>query len=114
MTSMGGTNLFGWMELNHFDREGAEFIKKVAENNAGLVLPGCQPVCSPMFKQWLHKKQKDVPGSGRMDAGVSQNGSEAVRAADSRIRQKLYGIADDGKTVYGQVPAGGFQTGDGP
>ncbi|MCR5229492.1 MAG: FAD-dependent oxidoreductase [Solobacterium sp.] len=58
MTSMGGTNLFGWMELNHFDREGAEFIKKVAENNAGLVLPGCQPVCSPMFKQWLHKNRK--------------------------------------------------------
>lgn len=58
MTSMGGTNLLGWMEKNHFDREGAEFILKVAQNNAGLVLPGCQPVYNPMFGQWLHTNRK--------------------------------------------------------
>ncbi len=58
MTSMGGTDLFGWMEINHFDREGAAFIKKAAENNAGLVLPGCQPVYNPMYGQWLHKNKK--------------------------------------------------------
>ncbi len=58
MTSMGGTNLLGWMEKNHFDKAGAEFILKVARNNAGLVLPGCQPVYNPMFGQWLHTNKK--------------------------------------------------------
>ncbi len=58
MTSMGGTDLFGWMEKNHFDKAGAEFILRVAQNNAGLVLPGCQPVYNPMMGQWLHKNKK--------------------------------------------------------
>ena len=40
LTSMGGTDLFGWMEKNHFDAAGAEFIMRAAKNNAGLVLPG--------------------------------------------------------------------------
>ncbi|MBR0137423.1 MAG: NAD(P)-binding protein, partial [Erysipelotrichaceae bacterium] len=58
MTSMGGTNLLGWMENNHFDKAGAEFILQVAQNNCGLVLPGCQPVYNPMFGQWLHRNDK--------------------------------------------------------
>ena len=58
LTSMGGTDLFGWMEKNHFDKEGAKFIMEVAKNNVGLVLPGCQPVYNPMFGQWLHKNKK--------------------------------------------------------
>ncbi|MBR3272057.1 MAG: NAD(P)-binding protein, partial [Clostridia bacterium] len=58
LTSMGGTDLFGWMEKNHFDKAGAAFIKRVAENNCGLVLPGCQPVYNPMFGQWLYKNKK--------------------------------------------------------
>ena len=58
LTSMGGTNLLGWMENNHFDKAGAEFILKVAQNNCGLVLPGCQPVYNPMFGQWLYKNDK--------------------------------------------------------
>lgn len=58
LTSMGGTNLLGWMENNHFDEMGAKFILEVAKNNVGLVLPGCQPVYNPMFGQWLHKKKK--------------------------------------------------------
>lgn len=58
MTSMGGTNLFGWMEKNHFDRAGADFIRTVAEHDVGLVLPGCQPVYNPMGGQWLHKNKK--------------------------------------------------------
>ncbi|MCD8294501.1 MAG: FAD-dependent oxidoreductase [Clostridia bacterium] len=58
MTSMGGTDLFGWMEKNHFDKAGAEFILRVAQNNAGLVLPGCQPIYNPMMGQWLHKNKK--------------------------------------------------------
>lgn len=58
LTSMGGTDLFGWMEKNHFDKAGAKFIMEVAKNNVGLVLPGCQPVYNPMFGQWLHKNKK--------------------------------------------------------
>ncbi len=58
LTSMGGTNLLGWMEKNHFDEAGARFILEVAKNNAGLVLPGCQPVYNPMFGQWLFKNDK--------------------------------------------------------
>ena len=58
LTSMGGTNLFGWMEVNHFDKMGARFIKEVAENNVGLILPGCQPVYNPMLGQWLYKNKE--------------------------------------------------------
>jgi len=58
LTSMGGTNLLGWMEINHFDKAGAQFIMEVAKNNCGLVLPGCQPVYNPMFGQWLYKNEK--------------------------------------------------------
>lgn len=58
LTSMGGTNLLGWMEVNHFDKDGAKFILEVAKNNCGLVLPGCQPVYNPMYGQWLYKKKK--------------------------------------------------------
>ena len=58
LTSMGGTDLFGWMEKNHFDKAGAEFLLEVARNNCGLVLPGCQPVYNPMFGQWLYKNNK--------------------------------------------------------
>ena len=58
LTSMGGTDLFGWMEKNHFDKDGAIFILEVAKNNAGLVMPGCQPVYNPMFGQWLYKNKK--------------------------------------------------------
>lgn len=58
LTSMGGTNLFGWMEKNHFDSAGAKFILEVAKNNCGLVLPGCQPVYNPMLGQWLYKNKK--------------------------------------------------------
>ena len=38
LTSMGGTDLFGWMENNHFDTAGAEFILKVAAR--GSLCPG--------------------------------------------------------------------------
>lgn len=58
LTSMGGTDLFGWMEKNHFDKDGARFIMEVARNNAGLLLPGCQPVYNPMFGSWLYKNKK--------------------------------------------------------
>ena len=58
LTSMGGTNLLGWMEKNHFDEFGARFIMEVAKNNVGLVMPGCQPVYNPMFGKWLHSNKK--------------------------------------------------------
>lgn len=58
LTSMGGTNLFGWMEKLKFDKAGAEFIKKVGDNNVGLVLPGCQPVRNLMYGTWLYENDK--------------------------------------------------------
>ncbi len=58
LTSMGGTDLFGWMEKNHFDKEGARFIMEIAKNNVGLILPGCQPVYNPMFGSWLYKNKR--------------------------------------------------------
>ncbi len=58
LTSMGGTDLLGWMEKNHFDKDGAKFILEVAKNNVGLVMPGCQPIYNPMFGQWLQKNRK--------------------------------------------------------
>ncbi|MDO5122854.1 MAG: 2-enoate reductase, partial [Erysipelotrichaceae bacterium] len=58
LTSMGGTNLLGWMEKHHFDKAGADFILEAAKNNAGLILPGCQPVRNPMFGEWLYENEK--------------------------------------------------------
>ncbi len=57
MTSMGGTSLFGWMEINHFDKEAAKFLLERANNEVGLILPGIQPVYNPMFGQWLYRKK---------------------------------------------------------
>ena len=58
LTSMGGTNLLGWMERPHFDEVGARFIMEVAKNNAGLCLPGCQPLYNPIGGHWLYKNKK--------------------------------------------------------
>lgn len=58
LTSMGGTDLFGWMEKNHFDKDGARFILSVADNNAGLVLPGCQCIRNPIGGEWLYQNKK--------------------------------------------------------
>lgn len=76
LTSMGGTDLFGWMEKNHFDKDGARFIMAVAENNAGLVLPGCQPVYNPMFGQWLHKNKKMYKDLAAWMPGFHQTGAK--------------------------------------
>lgn len=57
MTSMGGTSLFGWMEVNHFDKEAAKFLLDKAEHDVGLILPGIQPVYNPMLGQWLYRKK---------------------------------------------------------
>ena len=57
MTSMGGTDIFGWMEINHFDKEAAKFLLDKAEHDVGLILPGCQPVYNPMLGQWLYRKK---------------------------------------------------------
>ena len=67
MTSMGGTDLFGWMEVNHFDKAGAKFLMEVAKNNVGLVLPGCQPVYNPCSVSGSTKTRKCA---ARLSAGV--------------------------------------------
>ena len=100
LTSMGGTNLLGWMEVNHFDKAGARFIMEVAKNNCGLVLPGCQPGIQSMYGKWLYKNEKDVSGSGKVDAGISQDRCEALRAADGRVWTVLYDQQHDGNPVH--------------
>ena len=39
LTSMGGTDLFGWMEVNHFDKDGAKFIMETVSAFLNTVLP---------------------------------------------------------------------------
>ena len=56
-TSRGGTDLFGWREINHFDKEGAKFLLDKAKHDVGLILPGCQPVYNPRLGQWLYRKK---------------------------------------------------------
>ena len=58
MTSMGGTSIFGWMELHHFDKEAANFLLEKAKNNVGLILPGIAPIRNIMGGQWLYKNKK--------------------------------------------------------
>ena len=68
MTSMGGTDLFGWMEKNHFDKEGANFIMEAAKNHVGLILPGCQPFTIPCSASGCTKMIKCIgtwPGGCR-------------------------------------------------
>ncbi len=56
--SMGGTSLFGWMELHHFDKEAADFILERAKNNVGLILPGIAPIRNVIGGAWLYKNNK--------------------------------------------------------
>ncbi|MBQ5390362.1 MAG: FAD-dependent oxidoreductase, partial [Clostridia bacterium] len=57
---MGGTSLFGWMELtgNHFDKEAAKFFLERAKNNVGLIIPGIAPLRDTLFGKWLHQNPK--------------------------------------------------------
>ena len=57
---MGGTSLFGWMELtgNHFDKEAAKFFIEKANNNVGLIITGIAPIKSTYWGQWLYENEK--------------------------------------------------------
>ena len=57
---MGGTSLFGWMELtgNHFDKEAAKFFLEKAQNNVGLIITGIAPIKSTYWGQWLYENEK--------------------------------------------------------
>lgn len=57
---MGGTSLFGWMELtgNHFDKEAAKFFLDKARNNVGLIITGIAPIKSTYMGQWLWENEK--------------------------------------------------------
>ena len=58
LAPMGGTCLFGWMEPNHFDKEAAFLLKKIAENNCGLIIPGIAPIRDVLGRQWLYQNKK--------------------------------------------------------
>lgn len=57
---MGGTSLFGWMELTgcHFDQEAAAFFLERAKNNVGLIIPGIAPVRDTIWGRWLWQNPK--------------------------------------------------------
>ena len=58
LAPMGGTCLFGWMEPCHFDKEAAKLLLTVAENNAGLIIPGIAPIRDVMGRRWLYTNKK--------------------------------------------------------
>ena len=57
---MGGTSLFGWMELTgcHFDKEAAKFFIERAKNNVGLIIPGIAPLRDTIWGRWLWQNPK--------------------------------------------------------
>ena len=57
---MGGTSLFGWMELTgcHFDKEAAAFFLERAKNNVGLIIPGIAPLRDTIWGRWLWQNEK--------------------------------------------------------
>ena len=60
MCPMGGTSLFGWMELTgcHFDKEAAKLFLDRAKNNVGLIIPGIAPVRDTIWGKWLWQNPK--------------------------------------------------------
>ncbi len=60
MCPMGGTSLFGWMEIGgcHFDKEAAKLFMERANNNVGLIIPGIAPVRDTIWGKWLWKNPK--------------------------------------------------------
>ena len=60
MCPMGGTSLFGWMELTgcHFDKEAAKLFMERAENNVGLIITGIAPVRDTIWGKWLWQNPK--------------------------------------------------------
>ena len=55
MCPMGGTSLFGWMELTHFDKEAANLFLDIAKNNVGLIIPGIAPLRNTIGGRWIYK-----------------------------------------------------------
>ena len=57
MAPMGGTNIFGWTEPNHFDKEAAALIKRVADSGCGLIFPGVATVKDIIGPMWLYQNK---------------------------------------------------------
>lgn len=55
---MGGTSLFGWMELNHFDKVAADFFLRRARNDVGLIIPGIAPLRDTIGGRWLYQNKR--------------------------------------------------------
>ncbi|MBQ1544313.1 MAG: FAD-dependent oxidoreductase [Clostridia bacterium] len=55
LAPMGGTCIFGWTEPNHFDKEAAKLLMRIAENNCGLIIPGIAPVKDILMGAWLYQ-----------------------------------------------------------
>lgn len=52
---MGGTSLFGWMELHHFDKDAADFFMDLAKHDVGLLITGIAPLRNMIGNGWLYK-----------------------------------------------------------
>ena len=57
MAPMGGTNIFGWTEPNHFDKEAAKLLKHVADSDCGLIFPGVATVKDIIGPMWLYQNK---------------------------------------------------------
>ena len=58
LTSMGGTDLFGWMEKNHFDKDGARFILEVAKTTQVWLCPAVSRSTTPCSVSGCTKTEK--------------------------------------------------------
>ena len=76
LTSMGGTDLFGWMEKNHFDKDGARFIMEVAKNNAGLCSPRMSAGLQPHVRPVAPQEQEDVCRPQKVDSRLHKTGAK--------------------------------------
>ncbi len=76
LAPMGGTCIFGWMEPNHFDKEAAKLLKKIADNNCGLIIPGIAPVRDVLGRRWLYQNKKKFEQLARFMDEVHATGAK--------------------------------------
>ena len=110
LTSMGGTNLLGWMEKNHFDKDGAKFIMEVAKTMRGWCCLDVNPSITRCSDSGFIRIKKMYEDLKAWMPKVPRDGSKIIRSADRRVRTVFHGQRADGDTLHKQISEGGFQT----
>jgi 2,4-dienoyl-CoA reductase-like NADH-dependent reductase (Old Yellow Enzyme family) len=100
MTSMGGTNIFGWMERNHFDRDGARFLMERAQNNVGLLLPRLPARLQPHRRPVARPEPIHVRGAQALHGAAARHGRQDVRAAHRWLWTQLHGVGLHGGALH--------------